>query len=438
MKIEINENGKWQNSLTLKMVILAVLGLFLLIPLEMIKSVIKERQRNSEDIRKEISFQWSGAQTISGPVLNIPVLINSQDKESGETKSVFHILPEKLDITGNVDTEKRHRSIYQAVVYTSDLNISGEFVIPGITSAEIKSVLWNEAYISIGISDNRGLKGMVEMKINDTVPEAVPGVRDADLFASGITFVMPVKPGSGNIPFSTKIKLSGSESIRFVPLGKTTTVSLTSPWTAPGFIGNFLPAERNINKSGFKADWLVTNLNRNFPQSWIGRDYSVDSESFGTDFIIQNDHYQKSLRSAKYGILFIALTFLALIFIEFSFREKIHVFHYLLLSLALILFFSLLNSLSEYTGFTAAYLISSLSTILLILFFVRSLMENKRHVLIITGMLLFLYAFIFVLLTLNDYAYIAGNIGLFVLLAITMRLSLKLKDASPHGGGELK
>jgi inner membrane protein len=416
------------------MVILAVLGLFLLIPLEMIKSVIRERQRNSEDIRKEISFQWSGAQTVSGPVLNVPVLINSQNKEEVETKSVFHILPEKLEITGNVDTEKRHRSIYQAVVYTSDLNISGEFSLPGITSAEIKNILWDEAYISIGISDNRGIKGMVEMKINNNAPEAVPGVRDADLFASGITFGMPVKPGSGVIPFSTNIKLSGSESIRFVPLGKTTNVSLTSPWTAPGFIGNFLPAERSISKSGFKASWEVTNLNRNFPQSWLGRDYSVDSESFGTDFIIQNDHYQKSLRSAKYGILFIALTFLALIFIEFSFREKIHVFHYLLLSLALILFFSLLNSLSEYTGFTAAYLISSLSTILLILFFLRSLMQNKRHVLIISGMLLFLYAFIFVLLTLNDYAYIAGNIGLFVLLAITMRLSLKLREASPHVG----
>jgi inner membrane protein len=249
---------------------------------------------------------------------------------------------------------------------------------------------------------------------------------------------MPSGISGKTLPFSSKIKLSGSESIRFIPLGKTTTVSLASPWTAPGFIGNFLPAERTIDNSGFKAEWLVTNLNRNFPQEWLGKEYNIDSESFGTDFIIQNDHYQKSLRSAKYGILFIALTFLALIFIEFSFREKIHVFHYLLLSLALILFFSLLNSLSEYTGFSLAYLISSLSTILLILFFLRSLMQNKRHVMIITGMLIFLYTFIFVLLTLNDYAYIAGNIGLFVLLAVTMRLSLKLKDTRLSDGGEIK
>jgi inner membrane protein len=438
MKIEINENAKWQNSLTLKMVILAVMGLLLLIPLEMIKSVIRERQQSSEEIRKEISFQWSGSQIISGPVLNVPVLINSQDKDNVRTKAVFHILPEKLDIKGNVDTEKRHKSIYQAVVYTSDLNISGEFILPDITAAEIKEILWDEAYLSIGISDNRGLKGTVEMNINDTMPEAVPGVRDADLFASGITFDLPSSLQGKTLPFSSKIKLSGSESIRFIPLGKTTTVSLTSPWTAPGFIGNFLPAERNIDKSGFKANWLVTNLNRNFPQAWLGKEYSMDSESFGTDFIIQNDHYQKSLRSAKYGILFIALTFLSLIFIEFSFREKIHVFHYLLMSLALILFFSLLNSLSEYTGFTAAYLISASATIILILFFLRSLMRNRRHVLIITGMLLFLYAFIFVLLTLNDYAYIAGNIGLFVLLAITMRLSLKLKDAGSSSGAEIQ
>jgi inner membrane protein len=257
MKIEIDENAKWQNSLTLKMIILAVMGLFLLIPLEMIKSVIRERQQTSEEIRKEISFQWSGAQIICGPVLNIPVLINSQDKEVVQSKAVYHILPEKLDVKGNVDTEKRHKSIYQAVVYTSDLNISGEFVIPDITGTEIKDILWDEAYLSIGISDNRGLKGMVEMRINDTVPEAVPGVRDADLFASGITFDMPSGIRGKTLPFSSKIKLSGSENIRFIPLGKTTTVSLASPWTAPGFIGNFLPAERTIDKSGFKAEWLT-------------------------------------------------------------------------------------------------------------------------------------------------------------------------------------
>lgn len=165
MKIEINENGKWQNSLTLKMILLAVMGLFLLVPLEMIKSIIKERQENSEDIRKEISFQWAGMQTISGPVLNVPLMVHPSNKDAEPFKTTFHVLPESLDILGDIETEKRHRGIYQAVVYTSDLTLSGEFIIPEIVTDGSSEILWNEAYYSIGISDNRGLKGGVRYGI---------------------------------------------------------------------------------------------------------------------------------------------------------------------------------------------------------------------------------------------------------------------------------
>ena len=139
------------------------------------------------------------------------------------------------------------------------------------------------------------------------------------------------------------------------------------------------------------------------------------------------DHYQKSWRSSRYGLLFIALTFLVLIFLEITRKESIHVFHYFLVSLGLTLFFSLLNSLSEQVGFNAAYLISSTATILMISIFTGTLFREKKTALIVFGMLVILYSFIFVLLTLNDYAYLAGNIGLFLLLAIIMRLAVKLK-----------
>lgn len=209
-------------------------------------------------------------------------------------------------------------------------------------------------------------------------------------------------------------------------MGKTTKVKLLSPWDSPGFKGNFLPTERTINESGFNADWLVTNLNRNFPQFWTGNTYNPGNESFGVDFILQVDHYQKSLRSAKYGILFIALTFLALLFAELTIMENIHVFHYLLVSLGLVLFFSLLNALSEQIGFNLAYLVSAVSTIILISYFLRALIRKHRPLILISGLLVSLYSFIFILLTLNDYAYLAGNIGLFILLAVIMKLSLRL------------
>jgi inner membrane protein len=426
MKIEISDNKKRQYSFTIKMIVLGFLGLFLLIPLEMIKSIIRERQKNSEDVKKEIAFQWAGEQTISGPVLNIPVRIIPAKSDAEPYISVYHVMPESLAVNGNIETEKRHRSIYQAVVYTALLNLSGNFKIPVLTTGEKSEILWDQAYFALGVSDNRGLKGNVSLKIDSENIEAVPGLKETDLFLKGVSFPADLSKRKELLPFSISLKVSGSEGLSFTPVGKTTDVYITSKWTSPGFKGSFLPQERNISSSGFNSKWQITNLNRNFPQVWKGNSFNPVSDSFGFDFVLPVDHYQKSERSAKYGILFIALTFLALIFAEIGFKENIHVFQYLLVSLALVLFFSLLNAMSEYTGFNIAYLVSASATILLIAFFLRKVFSSRIIVYIISGLLVLLYSFIYILLTLNDFAYLAGNIGLLVLLAVTMVLSVRL------------
>jgi inner membrane protein len=223
------------------------------------------------------------------------------------------------------------------------------------------------------------------------------------------------------------ISLSGSEGLQLTPLGKSTIAHLESDWTSPSFNGSFLPVKRNVDETGFTADWEVTHLNRNFPQNWTGSAFHPMESSFGLDLFQPVDHYQKSWRSSRYGILFIALTFLVLIFLEITRKEAIHIFHYFLVSLGLVLFFSLLNSLSEQVGFNLAYLISSVATILMISIFTGTLFREKKTALIVFGMLVILYSFIFVLLTLNDYAYLVGNIGLFLLLAIIMRLASNLE-----------
>jgi inner membrane protein len=437
MKIEITDNKKLQHSFTIKMIMLAFLGLFLLIPLEMIKSIIRERQKNSEDVKKEISTQWAGPQIISGPVLNIPVRVFPLKKDIEPYYSVFHVMPESLTLKGDIQTEKRHLSIYQAVVYTAALNISGTFIIPEMNIGDKSEILWKDAYYTMGISDNRGLKGAVFLITDSVTHEAIPGLKDADVFSTGITFPANLSISKNNFPFSLNLKVSGSEGLSFTPVGKTTEIILSSSWNSPGFRGSFLPVERKISASGFNSKWLVTNLNRNFPQIWSGKSYNPVGDSFGVDFVLPVDHYQKSLRSAKYGILFIALTFLALIFSELVIKKSFHIFQYLLVSLALVLFFSLLNALSEYTGFNTAYIISAVSTIVLITFFIRKLFKNRLAVLLSSGLLIFLYSFIFVLLTLNDHAYLAGNLGLFVLLAVTMWLSSRIDLFKSQTGTEI-
>lgn len=426
MKIEITNQGKWYQSLTLKLGLLAFLGLVLLIPLELIKETIRERQNNAEKVKKEIGSQWADPQYVSGPVLNIPVVTIPKQKDEKPETLIWHITPESLNITGTLAPEKRYRGIYQSVVYTSLLKLSGGFSIPSETELANFRVLLNEAYFTMGISDNRGLKGAVKMTIDSSTIDAEPGVRDKDLYKSGITFPYPVSSGKRLVAYSIDLNLSGSEGIYFCPAGKSTKVSLASAWNAPSFSGSFLPASRKIDDNGFSAEWAVTHLNRNFPQSWTGGDFNLRESSFGVDLFLTVDHYQKSWRSARYGLLFIALTFLVLIFLEITRKEPIHIFHYFLVSLALLLFFSMLNALSEQTGFGIAYLLSSSATIVLISSFTAALFSNRKMALIVFGMLVMLYTFIYVLLTLNDYAYLAGNIGLFVLLAVVMGLASRM------------
>jgi len=427
MKIEINNADRWHQSLTVKLALLGILGLILMVPLEMIKEMIKEREANADKVMKDISLQWGGKQCFSGPVLNIPFRSQGSEKDAGHESGIWHILPENLDVIGDIDPEIRYKGIYKSVVYDSKLSIRGDIAIPQAVSLKEFEILWDEAYFTAGITDNRGLKGTIRIKTGDNEPEAEPGVRDNDIFNSGISF-----PGTGitegdTIHFEMDMNLSGSEGLLFTPLGKNTSVVLGSDWDSPRFSGGFLPGERTIDESGFTARWEVTHLNRNYPQSWTGSTFDPLESSFGVDLFQPVDHYQKSWRSSRYGILFIALTFFVLIFLEVTRKEAIHIFHYFLVSLGLVLFFSLLNSLSEQTGFNVAYLISALATVLLISIFTLTLFRDRKPALTVFMMLTILYSFIFVLLTLDEYAYLAGNAGLFILLAVIMKLSGRME-----------
>lgn len=427
MKIEITNQNKWFQPLTIKLALLAILGLLFLIPLEMIKEIIKERQLNSEKVKKEISDQWAAKQIFSGPVISIPVRAIPSEKDEKPATEIWHILPESLEITGLIKPETRYRGIYKSVVYDSELKIKGYFIIPGEDVLKNHEILWDEAYYTAGISDNRGLKGNIILKVDTTELEAEPGVKDNDIFQSGITFISPALIPGNRVVFEINISLSGSEGLQFTPLGKITSVNLQSDWVSPSFNGSFLPVRRNIDKTGFKADWEVTHLNRNYPQYWTGSSFHPLESAFGLDLFQPVDHYQKSWRSSRYGILFIALTFMVLIFLETTRKESIHIFHYFLVSLGLVLFFSLLNSLSEQVGFNLAYLISSVATILLISIFTGTLFRERKTAIVVFVILVILYAFIFILLTLNDSAYLIGNIGLFFLLAIIMIFSVRLE-----------
>ena len=435
-----NPNFIDKNSVFIKALIIFILVFILLIPTTLIQGLITEREQRQHEAVYEVSSKWGGSQTIAGPVLSIPYTEYYKDQYNNLVKETkyAHFLPDDLNISGTVSPEKRNRGIYEIVVYNSVLSLKGnfnpkDFVIPGVATEHIS---YDKAFISVGISDLRGLDKQINLSWNGNDQLFNPGVETADVISSGINAKVDIQDPNlplndtiaepESIPFSYEISLKGSERLFFVPVGKETNVDITSPWTDPSFDGSFLPDERNIDVKGFNAHWNVLNLNRNFPQHWTGNRYSIENFAFGVNLIVPADNYQKSTRSVKYAILVILLTFIVFFFVEYLNHKHVHPIAYGLVGASLCIFYILLVSLSEYMSFMYAYLIGAFMTTGLITIYIHSILKTFRLSILISLVLILLYSFIFTIIQIQDYSLLMGSIGLFIVLAILMYYSRKI------------
>lgn len=422
--------NRWLNgSVTVRIFSVTILVLLLMIPNAMIRDIIRERQFTSKEAVTEVSSKWGYAQTIVGPVISVPYLRYTEDSEGKRTYTKYwsHFLPDDLLIDANVSSDTRKRGIYEVVVYGSQLSISGKFKKPdpSVLNIEPKNFLTQEAIVSMGIPDMRGIGEKVSLAFGDTVAEFGPGIPTSDVFSEGISVRMPLAD-LDEYKFNIDLSLRGSQSLDFVPIGRATNVRLTSDWPHPSFNGSFLPEKHNITETGFEAVWKVLDLNRNFPQAWRGSKAGLYDSSFGFQLFMPNDHYQQSMRSAKYAILFISLTFMVFFFMETINKKRIHPIQYILVGLALSIFFVLLLSLSEFIGFNAAYLVGAGLTTLLITIYSSSILTSKKLTAFLAGLITVMYGFIYTILQLEDTALLVGSIGLFFIMATVMVWSRKV------------
>lgn len=426
------DEEKWHQTISFKVLVIGFLALVLLIPLGMVKSIIREREVTDEQVELEIMERWGGQQLISGPTMHVPVYykVKGKDDEFNVLRKWLHIMPEELVVTGNVETHLRKRGIYETPVYDASLAISGRFSKLDEVFCDADEIDWEGAYITFSVSDNRGIKGkvLIDWDGNEVEPEA--GLITHDLSASGMSLHTVIDPQSlaKERLFELRLNLSGSKSLLFNPLGKKSSVSLQSDWKDPSFTGSFLPTTREVNEDGFFANWTITHLNRNFPQNWVGNRHKINEQQLGVELFVPVNHYQKSLRSAKYGILIICLTLLVFLFIELVKKKTIQILQYLLVGLALVLFFSILTALSEHMDFALAYLIACTAIIVMVTLYSYGILGDRQQALWVFLILSVLYMFLFVLLQLNDFAFLAGNIGLFLALGFIMKASSKIKN----------
>lgn len=425
-----------KNNLYFKIGGIVLIALLLLIPTGMIKSIIYEREQTQREAIDEVSEKWGGAQTLQGPVLTIPYTryVKEIDKATGKETLVqiterLHVLPSKLDIQASVKPDRRHRGVYEIVVYNSALHVSGAFTKLDFKDLEAKghSFKFNEATLNAGIDDLRGIEKQIELNWEGKKLPFNPGVSNQDIFYSGINAKVSISPTDDHLyRFSFDIELKGSQQLYFTPVGKETDVVLNSDWQTPKFDGAFLPDQHKTDKAGFKAHWNVLNLNRNYPQSWTGSSYKLRDSSFGVDLKLPVDNYQKSHRSIHYAILFIGLTFLVFFFIEIFQAAGIHPIQYILVGIALVVFYTLLLSISEHIRFNYAFILSALATVALISLYVRAILRSLKMSLFIAGLLGMLYVFIFVIIQLEDLALLIGSIGVFIILGLVMYFSRKI------------
>ncbi len=419
-----------KRSMTLKIISVGILILLLLIPASMVKGLIRERQHRRDAVVQEISQKWGDNQTVTGPFLTVPFKTFYKD-DRGKVRfnlKYLHFLPESLNITGDMTPEVRYRSLFEAVLYNTKLTFSGNFKLPpaGQLNVEPKNIQWDKAYLSLGITDMRGIQNKIAMTFNGVEYNANPGLKTTDLAEAGVS--TPVKPLAAQEAndFSFDLNLNGSEQISIIPVGETNTVSMVSAWPSPSFNGAFLPVTREVGNEGFSANWKVLHLNRNYPQFWQGSQYKVTPSAFGLELIMTADIYQKSTRLAKYAIMFLAFTFFAFFFSEIINKRRVHPIQYLLVGMAILIFYTLVLSLSEYIPFNLAYILSAASVTAIISGYAKAIVSNSKFALTIAGILSILYCYLFIVLQLEDYALILGSVGLLVILALVMYVTRKI------------
>lgn len=433
-------------TLLIKIGVISVIGIILLLVLESVSGTIWERQSFQAVAKSSVARSWTGSQKIFGPILAVPYRIkwNTEEwSENGKRKIVRHksregikyILASSSQLEAKIVTDIRYQGIYQFPVYSTDLNIKGNFLAENIAE-KIKVSLPNQnakltyaqPYLALAVSDARGINNvpMLNWEKKDFVFKAGSRLSfmDRGLHAPLPEDLLKTVNGKGELPFSLSLSLRGMDEIKFYPTASNYQLSLVSPWPHPKFQGDFLPLSRKITDQGFDAQWEVSSFASNIEEKILlcekKQCEEVMSGSFGVEFIEPVDVYLQSERSLKYGFLFIVLIFVAFFLFEVLKKLPIHPIQYGLVGLAIALFYLLLLSLSEHVEFLLSYFLAAVASIVLISFYLVKVLNNGKSALVFGGLLALLYLTLYIIVSAESFALLMGSALVFIVLAVVM------------------
>ncbi len=425
--------------LTLKSVLVAGLTLALMVPLFMVYDAIAERHGRYREAVQEIGRAWGLPQRIAGPTLLVPYT-TSERQINGEMRVYRHqlrALPETMTIAARATPEVRYRGLFEAVVYVVDVDIFGEFVVPDLAEHRPDGTLDPAGIaVQIGVSDPRSisLEGGLQYGDGTLTLEPVQDPVLGGMLEGRLGAQRSFAPGD-RVPYRIRMKLNGSERLSFLPLGRETKVSVAAPWGSPSFFGAYLPAERAISDSGFDAAWRVSYLGRGYSQVWSEAGSpanfaeAIGRSTFGVDFLQTVTPYRETERAVKYGILFIALTFVLYLMFEMVSGTAIHLLQYGVVGLSLCAFYLLLLSLGEQLGFFWAYAISAAAVVGQTTAYTYGATRRAQFAAGFGAGLGGLYAFLYVLMQMESYSLLSGSLALFAVLSALMWMTRNLNRA---------
>lgn len=434
----------------LRFITVGALALLMFIPLNLVSGIVQERSRYSDATIRDISREWGGAQLISGPLLIVPVtedvtytrkreavdpvtgrtirdennfiVYERYDETVTETRAPLYLYPGRFDMDVTTESQVRKRGIFEVPVFTAGLTLAFDFDTEAaeVLLGEDQTAHWDVAELRVFLSSNRALRGEAVLTADGRALQLEPL---SDGQGTGIV----ASPGDPRevLDYGLTLAMNGAGGFGVAAVGRTTRVRMTSDWPDPSFTGSFLPDASEIGDGGFTASWTVPHLARSLPQASRENpeELARDHATMQVRFITPNDFYQKAWRSARYGILFISLTFLTILLLDRTSVRPAHPVQYLMVGLAQSMFVLLMVAYAEQIGFGAAYAVASGATIGLLTLFGMAALRLGQRTWLLGAMLTTVYTVLYLILRSADYALLAGSTLAFAALALTMWLT---------------
>lgn len=432
-----------RSSLFTKIGLIFLITMMLAIGLTRIGFLVDERTGRRDSVVAEIAASTARDQTLIGPVLVIPytrIIKTLKPNSKDETKLIeveqrlaerAYLLPTELEVQANLNTEQIRRSLYYAVVFRSSIAVKGRFAAEGqwLKPEANEQIIVGEPRLILGVTDPRGILRAPVLTWADQRINFLPGA-DEDKMPNGIQARISglnlQEPWTAEFAFA--LDLRGTQSFGLAPVGDTTRITVRGTWPHPSFFGQFLPETREISAAGFTAAWATTRLATNMTHqinAYLRGNRGLDS-LIGVRFVNPADSYAQTDRAIKYGLLFIGLTFAAFFLFEVLKRLAIHPLQYGLTGAALVLFYLLLLSLSEHLDFGTSYVIATVASVALLSYYLIAVLGGVARGLGFGALLSVVFGVLYVLISLEDHALLAGSVTLFGCLALVMALTRKV------------